>query len=333
MSIKVLLTKALLPVDLDYMSSKLDPSVDIVKPSAFDEDSIISAMEGIDVMLGGMVTDNIGAAANHVGFFQIPWTGVDALNFECIEKHNLTVCNSHSNSSVVAEHAVAMWLSLAKKLPYHDSELRKGIWNRVNPNGNEVSPFSKGVSGTKVLLVGCGAIGSDIAKLIQGFGCEISVVTRSGKCSLENYEQCFSFDQLDKALVNADSVFLSVPLTESTVGLFGEKQFEKMRQSALFINISRGATVDESSLFNALHKHVITGAAIDTWYKYPSAKSPATHPSVDYPFQDLKNLVMSPHRAGYTDSGFPHLDDAIENINRYVKNEPLIHVISNAKGY
>ena len=65
---------------------------------------------------------------------QIPWTGVDNLNFELLKKYNVTVCNSHSNSLAVAEHAIALMFDAAKKISYHDRLLRIGEWNRENRN-------------------------------------------------------------------------------------------------------------------------------------------------------------------------------------------------------
>jgi len=333
MSTKVLLSKQFHTTDIDYLADRIDASVQLVEPASYDEQSIIESMPGIDVMLGGILTEKIAQAAENVAFFQIPWTGVDALQMHLLKNYQLTVCNSHSNSLVVAEHAVGMWLALAKKLAVHDRMLRNGDWNRVRPDGNDVSPFSAPISGSRCLLVGCGAIGQSIAQFMSGFNCEISSVTLTGNRRHAALRHCYKLDQLDQALAEADVVFVTVPLTEATTTLFGGAQFGAMKNTAIFVNLARGAVVEEEALYGALFEQTIAGAAIDTWYQYPSKSQPVVLPSENFAFQKLDNLLLSPHRAGYINSGFPHLDDAIENLNRYVQGQPLLNCVDAVKGY
>jgi len=101
----------------------------------------------------------------------------------------------------------------------------------------------------------------------------------------------------------------------------------------LSIHRENGAIVDEKALFEALHEKRIGGAAIDTWYQAPSAGKTEVPPSANYNFSTLDNLVMSPHRAGYAIGGFPHLDDAIVNLNNLVEGRELINVIDTARHY
>ena len=125
-----------------------------------------------------------------------------------------------------------------------------------------------------------------------------------------------------------DFVFLAIPLTAETNGMVDAKFFNAMTRHSILINISRGQVLNPQHLYDALFKMEIGAAAIDTWYNYPSPSNPKVFPSLEFPFHRLDNIVLSPHRAGYIDSGFPHLDDAIENLNRYSKGEPLKNIIS-----
>lgn len=333
MSTKVLLTKAFFDTDLAYMKAGLDSSVEIVKPVEFNESSVIDALPEADILLGGMLTEPVLKAASDVAFFQIPWTGVDALNFELIEKTGVTVCNSHSNSTVVAEHGVGMLLAAAKKLCYHDRQMREGEWNRVKKEGNEVSPFSVSLSNRHCLLIGCGAIGGRVAQMLAGFGCTFSSVTQRGEENIAGLRQAYNFTQLHAALPEADFIFVSVPLTDSTRHMIDSTAFDAMKRSAILINVSRGDVLVEDDLYKALNEQSIAGAAVDTWYQYPTAANPKPFPSAKNDFHKLNNIVMSPHRAGYVDAGFPHLDDAIENINRHVAGKPLLNVVGSAQGY
>ena len=145
---KVLLTKPFLESDLEYISERLADGIEIVKPSAFTPEAIANSAADADVLFGGNLAEPILQAAKNLKFAQIPWTGVDNLDFDLLKKYDVTIANSHSNAVIVAEHGVALMLDAAKKISYHDRQMRHGEWNRVKPAGNEVSPFSKLVVGS-----------------------------------------------------------------------------------------------------------------------------------------------------------------------------------------
>jgi phosphoglycerate dehydrogenase-like enzyme len=77
-----------------------------------------------------------------------------------------------------------------------------------------------------------------------------------------------------------------------------------------------------------LKERRIAFAAIDTWFNYPTKEAPIVFPSKNYPFHELNNIIMSPHRAGFSESGFPHLDDAIANLNAFFEGKELINVVN-----
>jgi len=131
----------------------------------------------------------------------------------------------------------------------------------------------------------------------------------------------------------AHFLFAAVPVPEDTRGLIHQAVFQAMKPTAYFINTSRGKIVVEEDLYNALKDGVIAGAAIDTWYKYPAPDNPQTTGSEKFPFHELNNLVMSPHRAGFAKGLMPHLDDAIENLNRLAAGRELINVVDLDAGY
>ena len=112
---KVLLTKMFAETDIAYLQAGLDESITLFTPDQYSENGIIDVIDDADVILGGLLSPAIIERSAHLKFAQIPWTGVDNLDFQAIEKNKLTVCNSHSNASVVAEHAISLWFSLAKK--------------------------------------------------------------------------------------------------------------------------------------------------------------------------------------------------------------------------
>ncbi len=322
--------------DIEYIQSNISPNIQLVFPASFDENMLINYVPDAEVLLGGFFSEALLSHAKKLKFAQIPWTGVDNLDFDLLRRHNVLVCNSHSSSEVVAEHAVAMMMDASKKLSYHDREMRKGNWNRLFPNTqNKVSPFSKRITGSRIGVIGFGAIGQHIVKMLQGFSCSFQVFTRSGVVAEEykNKVQGFQIsDFLDKAK-ELDVVFIAIPFTKETQGMIDDRFFKAMSKDSTLINISRGQILNPEHLFQALLNKQIGSAAIDTWYNYPSPSNPIVFPSLEFPFHELDNIILSPHRAGYVDSGFPHLDDAIENLNRFVKGESLKNIISLKNSY
>lgn len=333
---KVLLTKPFFNTDIEYIKSKLNKQVEIIMPADFSEDAMIKVVPEADVLFGAFITERLLEAAKNVKFIQVPWTGVDNLDFGLLKKHKVTICNSHSNATIVAEHAVALMFDAAKKISYHDRLLRQGNWNRPKPDhSNEVLPFSQIISNSKIGIIGFGAIGKKIYQMLSGFSCQFKVFTKDsvGDYSLNQNIEVFSPEEKDKNLSDLDFVFIAIPLTDETKGALNHTFFNSMSRKAIIINISRGAVFNEKDLYNALFNKTIAGAAIDTWYNYPDKENPITHPSKQYDFHLLNNLVLSPHRAGFIDGSFPHLDDAIENLNRLAEGKGLINIISLDKKY
>ena len=327
----VLLTKKFMPSDIEYLNAGLVEGITLLEPADYNEAGILEKISSAQVLLGGMLSEPVIKAAEHIKLFQIPWTGVDNIDFDLLQKYRIDcVCNSHSNGTIVAEHALALYFSVAKKIAYHDAQLRNGNWNRVSPDGNEVSPFSTTLSSKKTVLIGYGAVNRSIHKLLAGFEPQVSVVNRSGQLTGASASvDVYGYKNILTALDGADVVFVAVPLTKETNSLFNTRCFRSLNKNTILVNVARGSVIDEDALYTALSSQLIYGAGIDTWYNYPKpGESTSTFPSSDSPFHELTNIVMSPHRAGYVDTGFPHLDDAIKNLNNIYKGEALVNHLS-----
>jgi len=328
---KVLCTKPFFASDIEYINLRLDSGVEILFPKSFDQQDIVESAKDADVLLGGLITEELLQTAKKLKFIQVPWTGVDKLDFALLNRYNTTVCNSHSNSTVVAEHAVALFFDAAKKLSYHDRQMRQGDWNRPTPQkDNEILPFSSKITNSKVGIIGFGSIGKDIYKMLKGFNCSFKAFNRTGICPDDKYSNIsfLSSNTFSQNLNDLDVVFISVALTDNTNQMVNESFLGAMSTNSILVNISRGEVVNEKALYKALSKKQIAAAAIDTWFKYPTKDNPKPFPSNTFSFHELNNLVMSPHRAGMIQGGFPHLDDAIENLNRFNSGKELINKVS-----
>lgn len=330
MEIKVLLTRKFFDQDIHYLLEKLNAECHLIIPEDYSESNLIKLAEDADVFFGATISEKLCHAAPNLKFIQIPWTGVDNLNFEEIEKIGVTVCNSHSNAYAVAEHAITLMLDAAKKITYHDTELRKGNWNRPKMDGsNEISPFSLRVSNKNVGILGYGHIGKAIHEFLSGFKCTFYISDFSfQKTAIENGNYFFSPEQTDDYLKFMDFVFVCLPLTKETKGYINQALLSKLKRTSILINTSRGEVIEEDDLYYALKEGIINGAGIDTWYNYPKISSEKTFPSKKNPFHELKNLVLSPHRAAFIENELPHLDDAIANLNRASEGNPPLNIIS-----
>jgi phosphoglycerate dehydrogenase-like enzyme len=327
---KVLLTKPFFEKDISYIKNKIHRDIEIIIPNSFDENTIKDAAKDADVLFGPLMSESILSNAENLKYIQVPWTGVDKLDFELLSKFNVKVCNSHSNSSIVAEHAIALMFDSAKKISYHDALLRHGKWNRPKPdNSNEITPFSKEIKGSTIGIIGYGAIGQNIHHFLENFSCSFKIFNRTGRFADEKKNTSFiKIDEIYEHLNKIHFIFIAVALTDKTVDLIDNKFFDALNNDSILINISRGEVINEKDLYDALLKNKISFAGIDTWYNYPSKDNPESFPSSKYPFHELSNIVISPHRAGMIDGSLPHLNDAITNLNRIFEGKDLINVVS-----
>lgn len=336
MAVNVVLTRKFFDADIQFIKNGVKEGANIIIPDAYTEDELVKYVPDADIFFGPVISKRLCEAATHLKFIQVPWTGVDNLNFDLIREIGVRVCNSHSNAYAVAEQAVALMFDAAKKIAYHDRLMRTGDWNRPRPDkSNAVSPFSKRVSKSQVGIIGYGHIGKIIRQYLAAMVCQFHIADISIREKfVENGASFYPMNDLKDLLGAVDYVFLCVPLTAETHGFFGKEQFLAMRDDAIMINTSRGEIVDEDALFEALSNKVIACAAMDTWYNNP--KNPLDtdcKPSLNHPFESLDNLVLSPHRAAMIVGELPHLDDAVMNINRAVDGLEPLNVVSVEKKF
>lgn len=331
MAVNVVLTKKFFDTDLQYVKNGVKEGANIINPEAFTEDDLMQYAPEADIFFGPVISKRLCEAATHLKFIQVPWTGVDNLNFDLIREIGVMVCNSHSNAYAVAEQALALMFDTSKKIAYHDRLMRTGDWNRPKPDkSNAVSPFSGRISKSQVGIIGFGHIGRIIKQYLSAMECSFHVADISVKeQKVEEGLNFYPMTNLKELLGKVDCVFLCVPLTEETCGFFGAEQFAAMKETAIMINTSRGEIVDEDALYAALKDERISGAAMDTWYNNPrNPFDTDCKPSLKNPFETLDNLVLSPHRAAMIAGELPHLDDAIMNINRTIDGLKPLNVVS-----
>jgi phosphoglycerate dehydrogenase-like enzyme len=133
-------------------------------------------------------------------------------------------------------------------------------------------------------------------------------------------------DALDEVLSHADYLAITLSLTEATRGLLGTRELRLMKPTAVLVNVARAEIVDEAALYRALAQRTIAGAALDVWYQYPRGPSP-TLPA-HHAFQELPNVLMTPHVSGWTEGMLEARAKLIaENIHRAAQGKPPVHLI------
>lgn len=328
--IKVLLSRYFYQADLNFIQERI-PEVVFLNSQKFDDDALIKACEnGVDVVLGPPPSKYVLELISHeLSFIQIPWTGVENIDFSVCKLHAVTVCNSHGNALSVAEMAFSLILAVVKLIPFHDSELRKGLWHRP---GDELGFYPpKLLANMTIGYYGFGSINKSLKKLLTGFDLNHCAYVSKHRKSHDNI-QFYADEDFDIFLKECDIIVIGAPLTDKTLNKFDFHAFSKMKKSGYLVNVSRGKIVNEKDLFDALSSEKIAGAAVDTWYHYPSRGSSTSSPS-SFDFSNLNNIVMSPHRAGFLANDFPHLQDVILNFEHFKNNKKLINIINFDNGY
>jgi phosphoglycerate dehydrogenase-like enzyme len=287
------------------------PEHQVTKLNPKDE-KIEEKISEVEVIIGANVEDHILEAAKNLKLFQVPWVGVDRVNFEKLKEKKTPICNSKWNNRIVAEYAITLLLCLMKKIvPVHNS-FSKGSWEtRSLP--------SRQLTGSKILLIGFGSIGKELVKLLLPFTKNIIALRNNpDKSTPEDFKlvaNIIGWDQYDAVIQNIEVLINTLPLTPATENILDEQRLNAINKKAFFINVGRGKTVNEKALYEVLKNKKIAGAGLDVWYKYKRLKDSEPFYPSEYPFHQLENVIMSPHRsATFNDTPETVWDDTIYNI-------------------
>jgi phosphoglycerate dehydrogenase-like enzyme len=243
-----------------------------------------------DALIGLHLRRELPAAAwndaPRLKFVQLLSAGADTVDFAAIPPRLVLASNVGAYAEPVAEHVMAMALALARRLPQRHADLARGEFNQAQPLLT--------LAGAVCAILGFGGIGRAAARLMRPFGARIHAVNSSGVTS-EPVDFAGTLADLDRVLAAADVLVIALPLTKATRGLLGARELALMKPTAILVNVSRAAIVDEGALYGHLRDHPEFCAGIDTWWHEPALDSGFT---TGYPFFGLPNLIGSPHNSG-----------------------------------
>jgi len=289
-----------------------------VLATASDRDCYASA----DVVIGIRYDETL-PRPERLSLFHVPGAGFDKIDLEAVPA-SAVVCNCFGHGPAIAEYVMSALLSRHVPLADADARLRQGDWAYWAGAPDRVH---EEIAEKTIGLVGFGHIGQAIAARAKAFDMRVHVANRSPVDQPSLVDRWFALDDLADFWGTADFIVVSVALTARTEGIVDAKAFAAMRESAVVVNVGRGATIDEQALYNALASRRIAGAVIDTWYRYPSPDQGKVLPST-LPFHELSNVLMTPHMSAWTDGTIRRRQRAMaDNIRKRFSGRSCENVI------
>lgn len=214
-------------------------------------------------------------------FIQLTSAGLDRVPLDEIKERNIALFNARGVYSVpMAEFALAGVLNLYKHLNTFFESQKAHLWQK-DRNLRELC-------GETVAIVGCGSVGTECAKRFSAFGTRVIAVDIA-KPKSEIYSEFYDITDIEKALNIADTVVLTIPLTDETRGMFNGEMFTHFKDNSVLVNVSRGAVVNENDLINALKNGKLSGAVLDVFENEPLDENSA--------LWNMKNVIITPHNS------------------------------------
>jgi phosphoglycerate dehydrogenase-like enzyme len=278
-----------------------------------------------DVFIGWSLRPEQFKIAGKLKWIHSPAAAVHQLMYPELINSNVILTNSSGvHGPVVAEHAIAVILALAKRLPQAMSYQAGKIWAQ-ELLWNE-HPRPREIAGATVLVVGMGGIGSEFAVRAKALGMKVIAIRENPAKGAGPADAVYGPEQIDQLLPQADFVLLCTPVTPSTTCIINRERLNKMKFGAYLINVARGPLVDEPALVEALQQHRIAGAALDVFVEEPLPP--------ESPFWSLENVLITPHTAAVTENLWErHYDLIVENMNRFLAGKPLLNEVDKKRGY
>ena len=294
----------------------------------------------IDVLYAGAPPRDLGRAPG-LRWVQLHMAGVNALADHPLYTDTAIPLTTTSgvHAATIAEYAVTMLLALAHRVPRMVQWQGRGGWPPDEQRWPLFVPAE--VRGATLGIIGYGSIGRELARIAKSaFAMTVLACKRDpARRTDDGYRLPGTGDpegslpdewlgpaQLDSLLARADVVVLCAPLTAATRGLIDARALARMKPSAFFINVGRGASVDEAALARALRERQIAGAAVDVFDQEP--------PPTGHPLYAVDTVIVSPHVSGF----LPSYDEKCsvlfaENLRRFLAGAPLLNLVDRARGY
>ena len=278
-------------------------------------EDIIRACHDADALIlqYATISDNVLSSLKNLKGVVRYGVGVNTIDIESATKNNVAVCNVPDyGTNEVADHALALIMALARKLPLLIKDTKSNIW--AYEKAIPIYRLQEQTAG----IIGLGRIGLSLAKKLHGIG--LKVIGFDPLAKKEQLPDYINFVSLDELLSHSDIISLNLPLTKSTDNLIDSKAFSKMKSNCYLVNTARGGIVNEEALYQALLNHTIAGAALDVFKQ---------EPPTDRKLFSLDNFIATPHAAWYSEQSQQDLKrKAAEEAIRLAKGEKPLYCLN-----
>jgi len=310
-------------------------NLNLIFPDRDDDEYLLQLAPSADLIIGWRPSAELLESARNLKVFINPGVGVQhhiKQYRDVYKQRGITLINGHGNTYFTAQHAVALLLSLTNKVIPHHTWMANGLWRRGDDFAKSIPLRNR-----KIGLLGYGAVNQKVHRFLAGFDVEFSILKRNwiGNEKVTAPAKKYSPDGLEDFLIEVDTLIVAVPETDETNGMIGDQELQLLGPNGLIVNIARGSVLDQKALYEALSNNVIAGAAIDVWYDYqPKEDSEGKKFPFQYPFHQLENVVLSPHRGASPMDDLKRWDEVIENLQRFSEsNDDFINVVDLDRGY
>lgn len=298
--------------------------IDLFKEAGFEvevktdhtKEELLAKIKNYDALIvrsQTKVTADIIEAASNLKVIGRAGVGVDNVDLEAATKKGIIVINAPDGNTIsTAELSVAMILALARNIPQAHVSLKNGAWDRKSFTGVEVNGKTLGV-------VGMGRIGTEVAKRMLAMGMKVIAYdpffTEEKAASLG-----VKMVDLDTIITQSDFITVHTPLTPETKGLFGAKEFARMKKGVRLVNCARGGIYDEAALAEAIKNGQVAGAALDVY---------TSEPPIDRSLIDLPQVIVTPHLGASTKEAQENVAvDVAHEVIKVLKGEPFKNAVN-----
>lgn len=314
---------------LEGAKIELPPNMNFRFVESYSHDAIIEACRGADCLLLPAVVpplpENVLKELTDIKLIQCPGAGFDHIDIAAASRLGIPVANAPGqNLASVAEFTIGLIIALQRQIVVSDYEIKSGNYQIFRDQ-----LLQKGIpeiGGSRIGLIGMGAIGYQTAKLLRILNATVSYSSRNRKSPEVENELQIEYQSLEELLASSDVVSIHVPLNEKTRGLIGRRELGLMKPGSLIVNTARGEIINQTDLAEFLENNHLGGAAIDTLYPEPPN---ADHPLLNLSLNASKRLLLTPHVAGVTVEAFRRMmSTAFENMGRAMKGKSINFVVN-----
>ncbi|ABR50309.1 D-isomer specific 2-hydroxyacid dehydrogenase, NAD-binding [Alkaliphilus metalliredigens QYMF] len=284
-----------------------------------EKDGLLKQLEDTEVLITFQCTKEMVAGAPKLKWIQGVSAGIDAMPLEEITSREIILTNGKGiHGTHMAEYALAAMISLARNLHLVFRNQTKRKWERDILQGE--------IFGATVGILGLGSIGKEVAKKASLMGMKVIGLKNTPE-SMEYVDHVYGPEEMDEVFIESDYVINLLPHTQQTHGIINKRHFQLMKETACFINMGRGRTVNEEDLIEALQNDEIRALFTDVFEEEPLPE--------ESPLWEMENVVITPHICGESYKYMDHAMEIIEhNLKVYLyKKGEMINLVDFNSGY